>query len=295
MVLRLWPGAAALLGSVLACLAIPSGAAAAPATSVRDNVAPAAKRIVTLAPHLAELVYAAGAGDRLVGTVAFSDEPPAARGLPRIGDAFRVDYEQLLALRPDLVLAWESGNPAPVLDRLRGLGLRVVGYEPVMLDDIGSQIASIGQLAGTSGPAGQAAREWSAGLAALRTRYRGARPVAVFYQISPQPLVTVTDAHFIGQALALCGARNVFGGLPGLTAVVGREAVVTARPELIFVSGLATPGAGPGGDEWRRWSTVPAVAANRIVTVDPTVMSIPGPRLLAGISSLCTALDAARG
>jgi ABC-type Fe3+-hydroxamate transport system substrate-binding protein len=285
----------AILGSVLAGLVMPANAVAAPTASVPGTAAPPAERIVTLAPHLAELVYAAGAGDRLVGTVAFSDEPPAARSLPRIGDAFRVDYEQLLALRPDLVLAWTSGNPAPVLQRLRGLGLRVVGFEPATLDDIGRQIAAIGELAGTAGPAARAGGEWSAGLAALRTRYRGSRPVAVFYQVSSQPLVTVTDAHFIGQALALCGARNVFGSLPGLTAVVGREAVVMARPELIFVSGLATPGAGPAGDEWRRWGEVPAVAANRIVPVDPTVMSIPGPRLLGGISSLCSALDTARG
>jgi len=289
------PVVVAVLGSVLAGLAIPAGAGAGPAASGSDDLVLPAERIVTLAPHLAELVYAAGAGDRLVGTVAFSDQPAAARELPRIGDAFRVDYEQLLALRPDLVLAWKSGNPAPVLDRLRGLGLRVVGFEPVTLDDIGSQIVAIGELAGTAGPAGQAGREWAAGLAALRTRYGGARPVTVFYQVSPQPLVTVTDAHFIGQALALCGARNVFGALPGLTAVVGREAVVMSRPELIFVSGLATPGAGAVGAEWRRWTAVPAVAANRIVAVDPTVMSIPGPRLVGGIRTLCSALDAARG
>jgi ABC-type Fe3+-hydroxamate transport system substrate-binding protein len=291
---RPWSALVAVVTSWLACLAL----AAPPAEGAgTGNPAPAAPatRIVTLAPHLAELAYAAGAGSRLVGTVAFSDEPPAARALPRIGDAFRIDYEQLLALRPDLVLAWSSGNPAAVLARLRALGLRVVAFEPTTLDDIGRQVAAIGELAGTQGPADQAAREWAAGLAALRERYRGTRQVAVFYQVSSQPLVTVTDAHFIGQALSLCGGSNVFGSLPGLTAVVGREAVVTARPEVIFVSGPATPGSGPGGGEWQRWGGVPAVAGNRIVAVDPTVMSIPGPRLLAGIGSLCAALAAARG
>jgi iron complex transport system substrate-binding protein len=266
-----------------------AGEAASPAAG-----APAA-RIVTLAPHLAEMAYAAGAGDRLVGTVAFSDEPAAARALPRVGDAFRVDYEQVLALRPDLVLGWTSGNPAPVLARLRGLGLRVVDLEPATLDDIGSQIALIGQLAGTPGPSGEAAREWAAGLAALRDRGRGARPVTVFYQVAAQPLVTVTDAHFLGQVLRLCGGQNIFGGLPGLAPVVDREAVIAARPEVIFVSLPASPGGESPAGAWRQWSDIPAVAGNRIVEVDPAVMSIPGPRLLGGIGRLCDALDGARG
>lgn len=252
-------------------------------------------RIVTLAPHLAEMTYAAGAGERLVGTVAFSDEPPAARGLPRVGDAFRVDYEQVLALRPDLVLGWTSGNPAPVLDRLRGLGLRVIDLEPVTLDDIGSQVGRIGQLAGTPGPAAAAAREWAAGLAGLRARARDARPVTVFYQVAAQPLVTVTDAHFIGQALRLCGGRNIFGDLPGLVPVIDREAVIAARPEVLFVSLPAAPGGDSPAGAWRQWRSLPAVADNRIFEVDPAVMSIPGPRLLAGVGRLCDALDAVRG
>jgi iron complex transport system substrate-binding protein len=291
------PGAAgsAIVTSVLACLGLVAPAVHGAGGSAPEPAAAPASRIVTLAPHLAELAYAAGAGSRLVGTVAFSDEPPAARSLPRIGDAFRVDYELLLALRPDLVLAWSSGNPAPVLVRLRALGLRVVDFEPTTLDDIGSQLAVIGELAGTPGPAARAAAEWASGLAELRGRYRGTRPVAVFYQVSSRPLVTVTDAHFIGQSLSLCGGRNIFGPLPGLTAVVGREAVVSARPGVIFVSGPATPGHDPVGDEWRQWRGVPAVAGDHIVPVDPTVMSIPGPRLLAGIRSLCEALEAVRG
>jgi iron complex transport system substrate-binding protein len=280
--------------ALFALLGVLSGGAGEAATESSQPGAPAT-RIVTLAPHLAEMAYAAGAGDRLVGTVAFSDEPPAARALPRVGDAFRVDYEQVLALRPDLVLGWTSGNPAPVLARLRGLGLRVVDLEPAALDDIGSQIALIGQLAGTPGPSGAAAREWAAGLAALRARGRGVRPVTVFYQVAAQPLVTVTDAHFLGQALRLCGGRNVFGGLPGLAPVVDREAVIAARPEMIFVSLPASPGGESPAGAWRQWRDIPAVAGNRIVEVDPAVMSIPGPRLLGGIGRLCDALDGARG
>jgi iron complex transport system substrate-binding protein len=269
-------------------------AAAAAVLAASPGAGVPATRIITLAPHLAEMVYAAGAGDRLVGTVAFSDEPEAARSLPRVGDAFRVDYEQVLALRPDLVLAWTSGNPAPVLARLRRLGLRVVALEPASLDDIGGQIETIGRLAGTTVPAGLAAREWAEGLAVLRARGRGARPVSVFYQVAAQPLVTVTDAHFIGQSLALCGGRNIFGGLPGLAPVVDREAVITARPEVIFVSLPAPPVAKSPADDWLAWNPPPGAAGRRVVEVDPAVMSIPGPRLLGGIERLCRALDEAR-
>lgn len=255
---------------------------------------PPARRIVTLAPHLAELVYAAGAGDRLVGTVAYSDEPAAARSVTRIGDAFRIDYEQLLALQPDLVLGWPSGNTARTLDRVRALGLRVVGLEPGSLDDIPAHLAAIGALAGTDAVAEPAASRLRDRLARLRQRYGGARPVPVFYQVSGEPLVTVTSAHFIGQALTLCGGANVFGDLPGLTPVVGREAVLATRPAVIFVSEPAT-GSDPAAlAAWRRWTVLPAVAAGRVVPVDPSLMSVPGPRLVTGIERLCAVLEGAR-
>jgi iron complex transport system substrate-binding protein len=276
-----WPG---LRAATAAWLLLVAAATAA---------APPARRIVTLAPHLAELAWAAGAGDRLVGTVAWSDRPDAVRRLPRVGDAFRVDYEAIVALRPDLVLGWPSGNSAAALDRLRGLGLRVEALEPGTLDDVGRQIAAIGRLAGTEPTAAVAAAGWAAGLGALRERYRGAPPLRVFYQVSAQPLVTVTGTHFIGQAIALCGGRNVFADLPGLAPVVGREAVVAARPDVIVISALAD---GAAGDEagWRRFDGVPAVARGNLPVVDPALMSVPGPRLLDGIAALCAALDAAR-
>jgi iron complex transport system substrate-binding protein len=133
------------------------------------------------------------------------------------------------------------------------------------------------------------------GLAALRARGHDARPVTVFYQVAAEPLVTLTDAHFLGQALRLCGGRNIFGSLPGLAPVVDREAVIAARPEVIFVSLPALPGGDSPAGAWRQWREVPAVAGNHVVEVDPAIMSIPGPRLLGGIGRLCDALDGARG
>lgn len=257
-----------------------------------------ARRIVALAPHLAELVYAAGAGDRLVGAVEYSNHPAAALQLPRVGDAFRVDFEAVAALRPDLILAWPSGNSTAALQRLEQLGFRVVGLEPATLDDVGLHIAAIGRLAGTSAVADQAAAAWDTGLDELRRRHRDAAPVMVFYQVAPRPLVTVTGRHFIGQAIALCGGKNIFADVPGLAPVVGVEAVVAARPEAIVANALEP---GPAGsatgstlEAWRRWSGLPAVAKGNLYQIDPSLMSVPGPRMLGGIRELCAKLELAR-
>jgi iron complex transport system substrate-binding protein len=278
-----------------ATLLLAAGCAPAPPPSPAEGPA---RRIVTLAPHLAELVYAAGAGNRLVGTVDFSNHPPAARDVPRVGDAFRIDLEALATLRPDLVLGWPSGNSPAALERLRSLGYRVVALEPRRLADVGDHLELIGRLAGTGPAAAAAAREWRDGLAALRARHAGARAGRVFYQIAPQPLITVTRAHFIGEAIELCGGENVYAGLPGLTAVVSVESVVAEAPDAIvandFTRGAAEVPAGTPLDAWRSWTGLPAVQSGRLGLLDPDLMSVPGPRLLSGIRQLCAALAGPR-
>ena len=254
-----------------------------------------AQRIVALSPHLTELAFAAGAGQKLVGVVDFSDHPVEARALPRVGDAFRLDLEALAAVNPDLILGWPSGNTPPALDRLRRLGYRVVELEPRRLSDVGEQIEAIGRLAGTEASAHQAASAWRNGLAALQSQYRNARPGRVFYQIAPQPLITVNREHFIGQAIELCGGENIYASVPGLTPVVSVESVVAEAPEAIVASDFTR---GPGSlaegsplDLWRTWNSLPAVARQRLYVIDPDLMSVPGPRLLDGIRQLCAVLN----
>lgn len=253
-----------------------------------------ARRIVALSPHLTELAFAAGAGSHLVGVVEFSDHPAEARNLPRVGDAFRLDLEALAGVRPDLILGWPSGNSPAALARLRRLGYRVVELEPRRLTDVGDQIEAIGRLAGTEAQARLAADAWRSGLGALQTRYRDARPGRVFYQIAPQPLMTVNRDHFIGQAIELCGGENLFGDVPALTPVVSVESVVAGAPDVIvandYTRGPASPPAGSPLDSWRSWPRLAAVANKRLYVLDPDLMSVPGPRLLAGITQLCAAL-----
>lgn len=296
----------ALAGLVLAGLAValllaaPTGPsrAAAPGGAAGTDPGPA-RRIVTLAPSLAELTYAAGAGDRLVGVVEYSDHPDEARRLPRVGDAFRLDFEAIAALHPDLILGWPSGNSPAALERLRRLGFRVVELEPRTLADVGGQVLLIGELAGTKPAAEVSAAAYAAGLARTEARYRNARPLRVFFQVAPEPLITVTDRHFIGQAIRLCGGINVFGTVPGLAPTIDREAVVAAAPEVLVANdyaagGGARPRAGPL-DAWRPWRGIPAVATGQLYVLDPDLMGVPGPRMLAGIGQLCADLDQARG
>jgi len=282
-------------GAILLLIALLAGYGAPAAPAAADVKLPEL-RIVALSPHLVELAFAAGAGPQLVGAVEFSDEPVAARQLPRVGDAFRLDLEALAATRPDLILGWPSGNSPATLDRLRRLGYRVVELEPRRLADVGNQIEEIGRLAGTGFTAREAAREWRDRLAALQAQYRKARPGRVFYQIAPQPLMTVNGEHFIGQAIELCGGENIYAAVPGLTPIVGIEAVVVAAPDVIVASdytrGPGSPATGSPLDGWRSWKRLPAVAANRLYLVDPDLMSVPGPRLLAGITQLCSVLNA---
>jgi len=269
------------------CAACEKPAAATPGEAL------AAQRIVSLAPHLTEMVYAAGAGSHLVAVVEYSDYPPAARQLPRIGDSFRIDYERLAGLQPDLILAWQSGNPAAVITRLRELGYRVEAFMPRQLDDVADHLQRIGDLAGTSVQGNEAADDFRGRLQFLRARYRDAQPVSVFYQVSAQPLMTVNDEHFIGQVMKLCGGRNIFADSPQLVPVVSLEAVLDREPAVILAgAGADDDDAGLG--QWERWSALPAVSYDQLYAVPADFLSRAGPRLLAGAEAVCSALDAAR-
>ncbi len=275
----------AALAVLAGCAREAAGPPAVPAAS--------AQRIVALAPHLAELVYSAGADERLVGVVAFSDFPPEVKALPQVGDAFRVDYEAITALQPDLVLAWTSGNPPETVARLRALGLPVVALEPARIADVADHIERIGALAGTMDQAATTSARFRERLAALTHQADGAESLRVFVQITERPYFTVTDRHFLGQALRLCGGENVFGALPGLTATVGLEAILEARPAVIIASDMGGAGATPLAG-WAAWPDLPAVRAGNLYAIDADLLSRPSVRILDGVQALCGVLEEAR-
>jgi len=248
-------------------------------------------RIVALAPNLTELVYAAGAGDMLVGVSAHSDFPHAARNLPLVGDAFTVDQEQLALLQPDLLLAWKSGTPAHVIDELRDMGHRVETIRTRNLDDVAEALRRIGELTGRTEKASMAARAYVDGLGSIKQRYAGLAGIRVFYQVSDRPLYTVNGQHYVSELIQLCGGSNVFADLNELAPTVDVEAVVERDPEVM----LASTDAGMNAfDEWQRW---PHLAANRyenhfLMPADEIGRATP--RLVRAAQAVCDALQVAR-
>lgn len=248
-----------------------------------------AQRILALSPHGVELVFAAGAGTKLVGRVRGSNYPPQALGLPEVGDAARIDQEAVLALEPDLVIGWHSGNGERDLSWIAERGIPLYRSDPPTLEAIAKNIEDLGRLAATWEIAGQRASTFRARLDRLRLSYRRDPPLRVFYQLWPEPLMSADRRHLIGQVLELCGGRSLFASLPGRVAVVDEEAVIVAAPEVMVIASESLSGAAAGEDFSPRpaWSDLPAVRQRRFLRIDTDLMHRPGPRLLEAAEGLC--------
>lgn len=252
-----------------------------------------AQRIIALAPHIAESLYAAGAGSRVVGTVDYSDYPPEAKKLPRVGGYSRIDLEAVAALKPDLVLAWESGNNMTQVDKLRALGLNVYVSQPNRMADVADQLERLGQLAGSEAVARPAAERFRQRLEALRRANAGKPTVRVFYQIWKTPLMTVGGQQIISDAIRLCGGDNVFGKLTKMAPTVSVEAVLEADPEAIVATGMGD--ARPEWlSDWDKWTQMTAVKRQNLFHINPDIMQRHTPRILDGAEALCAHLDVAR-
>ncbi|MFK7976138.1 MAG: cobalamin-binding protein [Halioglobus sp.] len=252
-----------------------------------------ARRVISLAPHITETVYAAGAGDALVGVVSYSDYPAAAQALPRVGSHDSISYESLIALNPDLVLAWGSGNGRETIDRLRNLGLTVFVEEPRSLEDVAHSLRVFGQLMGASTKAERAAAGFQEKLNGLRDRFSHQAPISVYYQIWDEPLLTLNGDHLISDVVSLCGGSNVFSDAIALVTRISVEAVIRANPQVIIASGMdkARP---EWLDDWRRWSDMTAVANDQLYFVPPDVLQRHTPRIIEGATSVCEHLRVAR-
>ncbi|WP_207062931.1 cobalamin-binding protein [Motiliproteus sp. SC1-56] len=252
-----------------------------------------AQRIVSLAPNITELLFSAGAGERLVGTVSYSNYPPAAQDIPRVGGPSQVDLEALLATRPDLVVAWKTGNPARALAQIERLGLPLYLAEPATLEQIASNVERLGSLAGTAPTAAREAARFRARLRTL-TRPPGSRaPVRVFYQIWHEPLMTINGDHLISHLIERCGGINVFAGLEQISPTLTLEAVLTANPELIIASGGAKERP-EWLDNWRRWPHLSAVANDALHVVPADLLERQSLRVVEGAERLCRHIDAVR-
>ena len=268
-------------GRLFACLA----AVLAMQPSRADEV-----RIVSLAPHLTALAFDAGAGGTVVGTVEYSEYPPAAQAIPRVGNAFQVDLERVVSLGPDYVLAWESGTPPRTIAQLEQIGLEVVAIGTYRIADVATAIRRIGALAQTEQVAATAASDFERSLARFSAPLPGRR-LEVFIQVDDRPLYTVNGAHIISEMVERCGGRNVFENLEQLAPVIGIEAVIAAQPQVILSTDDSV--ADPAGD-WSRWPQIPAVEHRNVYAVPADLVAQATSRVLEGLELVCRDLAEAR-
>ncbi|HKU01127.1 MAG TPA: cobalamin-binding protein [Paraburkholderia sp.] len=261
------------------------------------TLAAPARRVISLSPHATELIYAAGGGAKLVGAVAYSDYPPQALSVPRVGDNRALDLERIAALKPDLIVVWRHGNAQRQIDRLREMHIPLFFSEPHRLDDVATSLTRLGVLLGTQKTAENAALAYRREIAQLRARYAQRAPVSVFYEVWDQPLMTINGEHMISDVIALCGGRNVFAALRPLVPTLSTEAVLAANPDAIVTAsqGATVPDRPlPALAHWRAWPQLRAVARGNLFAIDGDLLTRPGPRIAQGAAQLCKDLDRAR-
>jgi len=252
-----------------------------------------ARRIVALAPDIVENLFSAGAGDRVVGAVSYSNYPQQAKAIPEVGTYNAFSLEKILALQPDLVVMWGSGNGMQTLSKLEGLGVPVYVSELRKLSDVPESIRRLGQLAGTDTVAEAEARRIESEIESLHNRYSGRRSLGVFYQIWNEPLQTVNREHLISEIIALCGGHNVFGDANALAPRISVESVLLRDPDAIVASGMGE--ARPEWlDQWRAYPSLKAVAGDALFFINPDHLQRPTARILLGAQHLCQQLEQVR-
>jgi len=253
-----------------------------------------ARRIVALAPHIVENVYSAGAGDKLVGVVSYSNYPEAASELPLVGSAYAWSVETVVAMQPDLVIVWGSGSGIKSARKLEALGLHVYVSEPRQLLDISQNIRNIGRLAGTHETAQIAADRFDKAIGQLRNRYQARSRLSVFYQIWNSPLQTINQDHLISHVIELCGGHNIFGDLSQLAPHINLEAVLDKDPDVIVASGMGE--SRPEWlNDWKQYPSLHAVRAGALLHIHPDLIQRPTARIAMGARALCKKMDTARG
>tara|TARA_B110000438_G_scaffold116868_1_gene114276 strand:+ start:2751 stop:3698 length:948 start_codon:yes stop_codon:yes gene_type:complete len=255
-------------------------------------VKPAA-RIISLAPSLTEIIYAAGAGERLVGAVEYSDYPEEAKALPIIGRFDLLDMERILELQPDLIVAWQTGNPKASINRLRELGLTVYIAEPKSLASIPSHIERLSILAATEGLAQKSTVAFKLRLDSLQKEFSSKTPVDTFYQVWDTPLITAGGIELINDIINLCGGNNIFSDIQLVAPKVSEEAVLVRNPMAIIASGMDIERP-EWLDDWKRWPSIDAVKKNNLFFVPPELLQRHTPRALEGAEQMCRHIDTAR-
>ena len=277
-----------------ACV-FPSSFVDAAVTSVDDSqrritLNKPAQRIISLAPHATELLFAAGAGSQIVGVSDYSDYPEQAKKITSVGNIFALDLERVIALKPDLVVVWGTGNAKLLTSKLRENHITVFESEPHDFEAIASSMERLATLTGTTAIGFAAAEKFRTRLASLRQNYKlkdTQKYISVFYQVWRKPLITLNDQHLVSQAIHLCGGKNIFGDMKEISPTISVESVLSQNPQAIIAS------TGEKQDvlaDWLQFPGLLAVSKNNLFTVEGDWINRSGPRILDGTEVLCQRL-----
>jgi iron complex transport system substrate-binding protein len=257
------------------------------------TLAKPAQRVISLSPHVTELIYAVGAGERIIGTVKYSDYPAQAKNIPRVGDNRQLDLERVLAMKPDLLIVWMHGAYERQLETLRQSGIPYFFSEPHKLDNIAETFIKLGSLFGTEKQAQLVATEFRQQIQQLSSQYQNKSKVKTFYQVWGKPLYTLNDSHIVSDAIHLCGGENIFGKLPVTAPVVSTEAVLQENPEAI-ITGDSKTQAVSGIEQWKTFPSLLATKNSNLISIEGDLVNRSGPRIIEGTKLICQALEQAR-
>lgn len=262
-------------------------------TGVKVTLNKPAQRIVALAPHIVENVFTAGAGNQLVGVVAYSDFPEQAKSLPLVGGYSKTNLEKILELDPDLIIAWQSGNSDATVARIKELGYPVYVDQPDSLKDLSKSIRDIGTLTGNTKQANVAMDQYLEQLERIKHQHAHKAKISTFYQVWNKPLRTITGKHIISDAIRICGGTNIYANEKTVSPIINIESLLERDPQAIIASGMSD--ARPDWlDDWKKWPSLQSVKNDNLFFVNPDHIQRHTVRILLGIESICTQLDAAR-
>jgi iron complex transport system substrate-binding protein len=284
-----------LVRYLLLCLFFISHFSHAAISVVDDNgvtihLSSPAQRIISLAPHTTELLFAAGAGKAVIAVSDWSDYPPQVKDIPSVGSATELDVERIIKLHPDLVVAWKNGNKPRQIAYLRKFGIAVFESEPKTLNAIADSIEKLAVLAGTEADGKQQALAFREKIVSLENKYRDAKVVRYFYQVWQKPLMTLNGQHLVTQALKICGGKNIFSELAPTAPTVNSENVIQRNPEVLFMSSeeknISTL--------WQGFPNMTAVSRKNLFIFNSSIMNRAGPRMAEATEQLCEKLELAR-
>ncbi len=242
------------------------------------------RRVVSLAPHATELAFAAGLGDKLVGVSEYSDYPDQAKQIEKVANYHGVKLERILALKPDLIIAWPKGNPAREIEKLKQLGFKFYNSRVDSLDDIATNLEALSQYADSPEQGKQAAKDFRHKLSLLKEKYASSQPVRYFYQLSEKPIITLAQGSWPSEVFGFCGGVNIFENSPTPYPQVSIEQVLVAQPQAIFTSEHAIK----NGNMWQRWQEdLPAVKQEHVWSLNSDWLNRPTPRTLNAIEEVC--------